>query len=268
MAEKTGAEAGLSGDEQIRIALQTMVERGGKATTNDIYASVNAAMVPDVLSGQGKSSLRELVNRRAVKAGWVLAHDAADPGWRITQEGRAFLEIYAADEAEAQAVQAAANVAVAPAPNVPPTEATNPDSVYVLAAEFERHVLAFMRQYFPFYSWYHQGRHKSNERGLDIIGTRLRPEPDHPAIIGVQVKYRKPDSAPTDAEWLKFMAGCFARRVQLGMFVTTGGLNANQRREAAEAGVVVIEREELDRLAAQIGLPSIAVALDESKSDV
>jgi hypothetical protein len=80
----------------------------------------------------------------------------------------------------------------------------------------------------------------------------MAPEPAH---IGVQVKFHKASNAPTNEEWLKFLAGCFARKLDAAVFVTTGRLTGEQRREATEAKVVVVEgREEVDRLAKQFGV--------------
>jgi hypothetical protein len=103
---------------------------------------------------------------------------------------------------------------------------------------------------YPFYAWYHQGLHKRNERGLDFIGNRIGDAADEPGTVGVQVKFYAPNSAPTQIEWLKFLAGCFARRLDSAMFITTGKLTIEQRREAQEARMTIIEgRAEVKRLA-------------------
>ena len=87
----TGAEAGLSSNEQMRIALETIVDSGGTAQITDIYAAVERHMGGTVLSEQGKASLREYVNRKAVKAGYIYPNDPSVEGWRITQAGREFV---------------------------------------------------------------------------------------------------------------------------------------------------------------------------------
>ncbi len=89
----TGFEAGLSGDEQIRIALLRMIEHGGEAQMPDVYEAVESRIRPRglALSKQGRASLRFFVNRVAVQAGYVYPHDKESPGWRITPEGREFL---------------------------------------------------------------------------------------------------------------------------------------------------------------------------------
>lgn len=89
----TGAEANLSGDDQIEIALRTIVENNGVAEMQQIYAAVDAVLDQSdfQLSDQGKATLRRLVNHNAVLAGYIYPHDRRNPGWRITPEGRKFL---------------------------------------------------------------------------------------------------------------------------------------------------------------------------------
>jgi hypothetical protein len=85
----TGVEAGLSSNDQMRIALEAIVDNGGTAQITDIYAAVERHLRGAMLSNQGKDSLREVVNRKAVKAGYI----SRDPikGWRIIQAGREFI---------------------------------------------------------------------------------------------------------------------------------------------------------------------------------
>lgn len=257
MGERTGAEVGLTGSDQIRVALDTMVANDGVAQMGQIHEAVQAVMSPHILSKQGKSSLRFFVNTVAVDAGFVAPHDKAKPGWHITAEGREYLKTEAGlvgdvDEEvtddEGQEVKVPSNA--------------------VLAYAFEKYVLDMMRRTYPEYAWYHQGVHKKNERGLDLLATRLRPEQGQPRVVGVQVKLHAAQNAPSEKEWLKFLAGCFARRVNLGIFVTTGRLTGGQRREAAEAQVAVIEGyEELNRLAGQVGLPPFDAPENNSVDD-
>jgi hypothetical protein len=256
MAEKTGAEAGLAANEQIRIALQTMVDGGGSALVTDIYAALEAAMNPHTLSQQGRASLRTYINRDAVRAGFVLPYDRDKPGWHITAEGREFLQSVAGKGEDLEQVTDARGDEVAV------------ESISVRAEAFERYVLDFMKVTYAECAWYHQGRHKREERGLDLIGTRLRPEPGQPRVIGVQVKLHAAENAPAEKEWLKFLAGCFARRVDLGIFVTTGRLTSGQRREAAESQVAVIEgADELARLAGRLGLRRFDEPVPDPETD-
>lgn len=236
--QATGSEAGIPGDEQIRIALRRIIARGGEAQMADLYDALEEHLRPlgFTLSDQGRASLRFFVNRVAVEAGYVYAHDKSHPGWRITPEGHEF----AASAPEASEV--AINLDTGSEEGVPPNAARG--------TAFEKWVLSFLRSAYPYYAWYHQGVHKSAERGLDFVGSRIGDASDEPRSIGVQVKLHQPSNAPTQIEWLKFLAGCFARRVGSAIFVTTGRLTGEQRREAQEAGVTVVEGvEELRRLA-------------------
>ena len=83
----TGAEGGLTGWEQIRIALRTIVDKGGVATIEDIYNAVEIEL-GQRLSFQGRSSLRHFVNKTAVDAGYIEPHSPTRPGWRPTLSGR------------------------------------------------------------------------------------------------------------------------------------------------------------------------------------
>lgn len=238
LKQATGSEAGLSGDDQIRVALQRMIERGGEAQMPDIYEAVEARIRPKgfALSKQGRASLRFFVNTVAVQASYVYPHDKENPGWRITPEGREFAGSPVATEEVAVNVDTGAEVRLL--------------LNSAQGAAFERWVLILLRATYPYYAWYDQGRHKATERGLDFVGTRLSDSNNEARSIGVQVKLHKPNNAPTQEEWLKFLAGCFARRVESAMFVTTGRLTGAQRREAQEAKVVVLEGEaEISRLA-------------------
>ena len=81
--ELTGFAAGLSGDEQIRIALRTIDANGGEAMMSQIYEAVTAKMSPNGLSAQGRASLRFFVNRVAFRAGYIHPYDKSRPGWRV-----------------------------------------------------------------------------------------------------------------------------------------------------------------------------------------
>lgn len=88
----TGAEAELSGEAQIRIALEAMLANGGSASTKALYDALEAQMAGKKLSLQGKSSLRYFVNKVAVEQGYVHPYDKAKPEWRITEKGRAYIQ--------------------------------------------------------------------------------------------------------------------------------------------------------------------------------
>lgn len=94
LREVTGSEAGYSGAEQIQIALDEIIRRDGVAQTPDLYAAMEAVLNPQgfTLSKQGQASLRFFVNKVAVEAGHIVPYDDQDPGWRITPDGRDWLQ--------------------------------------------------------------------------------------------------------------------------------------------------------------------------------
>ncbi len=101
----TGVEAGLNGDEQIKIALQTMVDYGGSVSIEKIYENIESQMNGHQLSSQGKSSLRSFINRTAVEKNYVYPYDEDYPGWRITPKGREYIEdIQLGDDVEEEEV--------------------------------------------------------------------------------------------------------------------------------------------------------------------
>lgn len=236
----TGYEAGLTGDQQIRLALQRIAESGGMSQMGDLYAAIEEKINPAgyTLSDQGRASLRFFINRVAVEAGYVHPHDKDSPGWRITAKGR---ELLASEAEESElAIDVDTGIETSVASNTARGDA------------FETYILKLLRAAYPNYAWYHQGRDKRRERGVDFVGNRIGDAHGEPASIGVQVKFHAAQNAPTEREWLKFMAGCFSRRLDSAIFVTSGKLTGEQRREAQEARVVVIEgQEEILRLSAQ-----------------
>jgi hypothetical protein len=242
----TGAEAGLSGEEQIRIAMETIARNDGVATMPQLYAAVEARLGGRCLSSQGKASLRFFVNKVAVNAGYVRPFDKTSPGWRLTPDG---YEVIAprSESPDTDGCEDATRSCV-----------SSTNSAY--GAAFERYVLDLLKAMYPYYAWYHQGQHKRTERGLDLIGDRVGDLRDEPRRIGVQVKFHQADRAPAETEWLRFLAGCFARRVDAAIFVTSGRLTGEQRREASEANVRVIEgREEIQRIGRLFQLPEFVL---------
>jgi hypothetical protein len=87
----TGAEAGLPTREQLRIALRFLVTNGGAALMKDIDGAVEEVMnaLGYTLSEQGHATLRELVNRNAVRRGWIHKAAGGNGPWRITPSGQA-----------------------------------------------------------------------------------------------------------------------------------------------------------------------------------
>lgn len=87
--EGTGTDAGLSGKEQIMIALRAIVNSGGKLQMAGIYSALERVMNERgyELSEQGRSSIRFFVNRVAVKKGLIYQFDRNNKGWRATSLG-------------------------------------------------------------------------------------------------------------------------------------------------------------------------------------
>lgn len=235
--EKTGAEAGLSRDEQTRVALQAMIDNGGVATSTQIQDAVEARMSPARLSRQGKATLSSYISREAVQAGLV-----SDPGrgsWAITPEGREFMD----SGTEEETTVAATGI-----------EVTAPSNT-VRGRAFEVYCEGLVKAIYPGFTWLDSGRYKKNERGLDFVGTEIGAIDGAAKRIGVQVKFHQAEHTPSDAEWLKFLAGCTLRNVSHGVFITTGRLSGAQRSDADRAGITVIEgRDEVDRMAERFGL--------------
>ncbi len=238
LRELTGVEAGLSGDAQAKVALACINKNSGNANIQQIYEAVNAKIVDKgfILSKQGKASLRRIINYVAVKAGYIYPHDKNNPGWRITPHGKLFLIENPSEK-----------ITVI---NIDTDQEEESLSNTLRGAAFELYIKYLLKAMYPHYAWYHQGNHKNLERGLDFIGDLIGPHKGEPKNIGVQVKFHAPKNAPNQTEWLKFLAGCFSRRVEKALFITTGKLTGNQRREAGEANVVVIQGEdEVNRIA-------------------
>jgi len=94
----TGSQIGLSGEDQIRIGLKTILKQGGEASMSDIYSAVERELGGNELSNQGKASLRYFINTTAVRAGFVYPYDKNSPSWKITPEGREYIEAYSPSE--------------------------------------------------------------------------------------------------------------------------------------------------------------------------
>lgn len=88
--EQTAAEAGISTQRQIEIALQTMLTHGNVATLTQIYQSVAKAMNGTTLSRQGEDTIRAVVSTEAVQRGWV-EHGGERGNWRITEAGKRYI---------------------------------------------------------------------------------------------------------------------------------------------------------------------------------
>ena len=87
MVAGTGHSFGLSGNEQILLVVRYIAEHDGRAQMSELYGAVEANLGGNMLSEQGRSSLRFFVNEVAVEKGYLQPHDPANPGWRLTEKG-------------------------------------------------------------------------------------------------------------------------------------------------------------------------------------
>ena len=237
-SELTAAEAGLKKAEIYQIIFKSAFEKGGTITTEEIYNLLNSVLKNNnqILSTQGKASLRRLINDTAVKDGYIFPFDKENPGWKITPEAR---ELLSTGPTQSEIVL---------------NTETQQEEIFVSnsvkGALFEKYCLGLLKRIYPYYSWFHQGIQKNNERGLDLIAEKIGELGTEYKSIGVQIKNHQETSSPTEKEWLKFMAGCFVRHIDKAIFITTGRLTSEQRREAGEAKLMIIEgKDELNRIA-------------------
>ncbi|WP_202976774.1 GmrSD restriction endonuclease domain-containing protein [Candidatus Oscillochloris fontis] len=90
--EMTAAEAGLSTQRQLDIALLEMVSRGGESVVRDLYYAIERYMGGAILSQQGRDTLRSLISRAAVERGYVYPYDPSIARWQITETGQAYVD--------------------------------------------------------------------------------------------------------------------------------------------------------------------------------
>jgi hypothetical protein len=238
LKEITYKEAGLTKEDVYTLIFTEMLKNPVGLEIKEIYNIVNSKLEQNsqVLSEQGKATLRNLINKYAVLEGYVYPHDKDNPNWRLTNAGKGLIENQGKQKELVFNTETKKNE----------TEIPNT----VKGAILENYVLGLLKQMHPYYSWFHQGVQKNNERGLDLIANKIGESHSEYKTIGVQIKNHKETSAPTNDEWLKFLAGCFVRHIDEVIFITTGKLNSGQRREAGEAKITVIEgKEELNRIA-------------------
>jgi hypothetical protein len=237
LKEVTYTEAGLTKENVYTLVFSEMLKNPNGLETKEIYDIINAKLEEksQTLSDQGKATLRNLINKYAVLEGYIHPHDKDNPNWRLTNAGRQLVENQGQQEF---VFNTETNKNEKEIPNT------------VRGAILEYYVLGLLKQMHPYYSWFHQGLKKNNERGLDLIANKIGELHSEYKTIGVQIKNHKETSAPTKDEWSKFLAGCFVRHIDEAIFITTGKLNSEQRREAGEAKITVIEGiEELNRIA-------------------
>lgn len=233
----TAAESGLTKELQYELIFKAILNKG-VLTIDEMYNIINDALRKNgqTLSSQGKASLRSLINNTAVNDGYIYPHDKENPGWRLTPDGR---ELVSSSSTQQEIVF-----------NTETQQEEAFTSNSVKGALFEKYCLGLLKVIYPFYSWFHQGIQKNNERGLDLIAEKIGEIRTEYKSIGVQIKNHKESSSPTEKEWLKFLAGCFVRQIDKAVFITTGRLTSEQRREAGEGKIMIIEGiDELNRLA-------------------
>jgi hypothetical protein len=191
------------------------------------------------LHDNGKATVRFYLNRVAVRRGLLEPHDPHRPGWRITDEGRAWV----ASQIEAHGSEVTSEGLVMATERVPPAW-----------RQFERWCLALLERMYPDSVWALQQAERGRQRGLDLVGTCFTAE-RFGRVTAVQVKLHDADRCPSDEEWSQFLAGCPLRRSDRMIFITTGRVSAVQQREAQDAGIVVMAGEDtLKRVASLYGL--------------
>jgi len=238
LKEVTYSQAGLTKSDIYSLIFTEMAKHNDGLDIQGIYKIVNAELAKNsqILSKQGERTLSNLISVGTVSDGFIYPFDKENPNWRLTNEGRNLI---------GQQGKQTEKVFNTETEN---DEDETPNSVK--GAMLEKYVLGLLKEMHPYYSWFHQGLQKNNERGLDLIANRIGEGHSKHETIGVQIKNHKATSAPTKEEWSKFLAGCFVRHIDEAMFITTGKLTSEQRREAGEAKITVIEGiEELNRIA-------------------
>jgi hypothetical protein len=236
----TYSEAGLTKEDVLTLILSAILENPDGVTTKQVYEIINTELAKSssVLSFQGEATLRNLLSSSAPPKGnyiyknefekWVLTVQGKE---KIEEMGNRVEEVIDETTGETKTIQ----------PSLSNT---------VKGGLLEEYVLGLLKIIYPHYTWYHQGKNKNNERGLDLIANKLGDALIAHENIGVQIKNHLETNAPNDNEWQKFLAGCFLRHVDNAMFITTGKLTSNQWREAGEAKIIVIAgKDELNRIA-------------------
>jgi len=238
LQEVTYTQAGLTKSDIYSLLFPEMAKYPDGLDMQGIFKIVNSELAKNsqILSNQGEQTLRNLISVGAVSDGFIYPYDKENPNWRLTKDKKELINQQGKQKEKVFNTETKKDEYVTPN--------------YVKGAMLEKYVLGLLKEMHPYYSWFHQGLQKNNERGLDLIANRIGEGHSKHETIGVQIKNHKETSAPTKEEWLKFLAGCFVRHIEEAMFITTGRLTSEQRREAGEAKITVIEGiEELNRIA-------------------
>jgi len=91
----SGAQAGLSEQEQMNICLRFILSQGGLAATSQLYKVIEGEIQKRIgsdyfLSENGKAFIRALINNKAVEKGYIRPYDPNRPGWWLTEEGERY----------------------------------------------------------------------------------------------------------------------------------------------------------------------------------
>ncbi|MCL2284365.1 MAG: restriction endonuclease [Fibromonadales bacterium] len=235
--EVTYKEAGLKKEDVYSLVFKEMIKYPDGLAIKDIYKIVNTELAKksQILSPAGEKSLRALICTNCDRDGFIHPYEKGK-NWRLTNKGKRIIEQQGQKE---KVINTETGKIEDEIPNT------------IKGELLETYILGLLKEIHPYYSWFHQGKKdKKNERGLDLIANKIGEGHSEYKTIGVQIKNHKETSAPEDTEWLKFLAGCYVRHIEEAIFITTGKLKPEQRREAGEAKITVIEGlDELNRIA-------------------
>ena len=130
-----------------------------------------------ILSVQGKATLRNLINTSAVSEGYIYPHEKDNDKWRLTNKGKEVVEQQTNQQEDVLNTETGE------------VEIEIPNAVK--GEMLEKYILGLLKEMHPYYSWYHQGKHKNNERGLDLIANKIGEKLSEYKTIGVQIKIIK-----------------------------------------------------------------------------
>ena len=197
--------------------------------TSDIYQVINNKLAENnqQLSQRWKNQIRALVNTTWVNKWLFYPYNHINKWWWITPEAKELISIenlYTESILDLES-------------NVENTIQSNTIKGFL----FEKYCLDLLKLMYPNYIWYHQWVHKKHERWIDLLAESVWEEIQKYWTIWVQIKCYQKNSSPSQIEWLKFLWWCFTRRVEKWIFITTWKLTWDQRREAWEANLIIIE---------------------------
>jgi len=94
LKEVTYKDAGLTKENVYTLIFNELVKHQDGLDTKDIYEIINNTLAKNsqILSEQGRASLRNLINKYAVLEGFIFPYDNENPKWRLTSEGKKLIE--------------------------------------------------------------------------------------------------------------------------------------------------------------------------------